>query len=66
VLAVLAMLAAQGAAARGSARLRASLDARCTRRPMLVQAGTEKRRFSRTKKRFQMRVAYLQAARVSA
>ena len=38
----------KGAAARGSARLRASLDGHCARRPMTVQAGTEKRRSNRT------------------
>jgi hypothetical protein len=38
------------AAARGSARLRASLDRRCTRRSVTVQAGTEKRRSNRTEK----------------
>ena len=38
------------AAARGSARLRASLDRRCTRRSVKVQAGTEKRRSNRTEK----------------
>jgi len=51
VLAVLAMLAAEEAAARGSARLRASLDSRSPRRREMVQAGTEKRRFDRTEKR---------------
>jgi hypothetical protein len=38
------------AAARGSARLRASLDCRCARRSVRVQAGTEKRRSNRTEK----------------
>jgi hypothetical protein len=38
------------AAARGSARLRASLDGRCARRSVRVQAGTEKRRSNRTEK----------------
>ena len=38
------------AAARGSARLRASLDRRCTRRSVTVQAGTEKRHSNRTEK----------------
>ena len=38
------------AAARGSARLRASLDRRCTRRSVTAQAGTEKRRSNRTEK----------------
>jgi len=51
VLAVRAMLAAEEAAARGCARLRASLDPSRARREGMVQAGTEKRRFSRTEKR---------------
>jgi hypothetical protein len=38
------------AAARGSARLRASLDGRCVRRSVRVQAGAEKRRSNRTEK----------------
>jgi len=52
VLAVRAMLAAEEAAARGCARLRASLDGPCARRFWMVQAGTEKRRVSRTEKRW--------------
>jgi hypothetical protein len=44
LLAVLTMLAAERAAARGSARLRASLDESCARRFLAVPAGTEKRR----------------------
>ena len=39
------------AAARGSARLRASLDRRGDRRSVRLQAGTEKRRSNRTEKR---------------
>jgi len=50
VLAVLTMLAAKGAAARGSARLRASLDSRSARRILNAQAGAEKRRSNRTEK----------------
>jgi hypothetical protein len=38
------------AAARGSARLRASLDGRCVRRSVRLQAGTEERRSNRTEK----------------
>jgi hypothetical protein len=38
------------AAARGSARLRASLDRRCDQRSVRLQAGTEKRRSNRTEK----------------
>ena len=38
------------AAARGSARLRASLDGRCDWRCVSVQAGKEKRRSNRTEK----------------
>ena len=38
------------AAARGSARLRASLDRRGDRRSVRLQAGTEKRRSNRTEK----------------
>jgi predicted nucleic acid-binding Zn-ribbon protein len=38
------------AAARGSARLRASLDGRCDWRSVRVQAGAEKRRSNRTEK----------------
>ena len=47
VLAVLTMLAAK-AAARGSARLRASLDGHSARRSVIMQAGMEKRLSNRT------------------
>jgi hypothetical protein len=50
VLAVLAMLAAKGRLRVAPRGLRASLDGHSARRPMIVQAGTEKRRSNRTEK----------------